>query len=449
MRKWIPVFVTFFLMVGGIWFWSLGVLPEEQVALARIEQVSGDVTRRPKGSSDVIIGKIGDELNRGDVIETGANGTAIIHWLDQGESRLSTSTRIQIEALSNDEEGMLDIRLKLEVGRIWMRMQSLLDLESTVSMQTSDVIATVRGTSFDVSKPEGKETTIWVSDSVVEALATSTEEQAGLFIVEGSMAKFSDLNKATSTMPISASGTQSAWFIENKQADEQFDTRQRENVRRYFGLDQQKRSLQQWASDLSQGLRGPEARARILLRRLAKVIDLSNNGAEGKAAEDFSKLERYVKTQIESGDQRMKVAVRRALLRSRYLFKDVLPDSPSYRYKQAMEEWRIRLARTEKERLSARILAINDQIEEARMVAKNQQTDLALQLSDIAEKSLENISRELENTELPERAAQRAKSRIQALQARVKALEKDARSFIGPSLPNAPTSTTMQMEGGL
>lgn len=446
MRKWLPVFVVFMLMVTGIWFWSIGEIPQEKIMLAKIESITGDVTRKPAGSSDPIIGKIGDELSVGDVVETGSNGTAVIQWLDRGESRLSTSTRIQIDGLSQDQNDAIDLRLRLETGRIWMRVQSLLDLESTVSMQTSDVVATVRGTSFDLSKPEGKETTIWVSDSVVEANTSSTIDQPGLLIVEGSMAKFSETKNATSTNLISASGKESNWFLENKKADTAFDEKQRQNMRRFFGLEKQKKGPLGWLVDASQGMRGPEAKSRMLLRRVANIIELATSGAEGKAAEDFSKLERYVKTQIDSGNQDMKIAAHRALLKSRQLFEDILPNSPAYRYKQALEEWRIRLARNEVQQIAARMLAINDRIEEGRMALEMRQNDLAIQLADIANQSLENISRELQDMTLPERASKIANARLKALQARASALASDAKAIIGPTLPNIPTSTTMQLD---
>jgi hypothetical protein len=403
MRKWIPVFLVFLLALVGIWFWSLGSLPDEPVATARISEKSGSVMLRRGEASSVEI-KIGDELREGDRVLTSADGSAVLDWFGEGESRISTSTEIVVERLGQTENGNLILDVRLEAGRIWSRMQSLLDLDADVVVHTNDVIATVRGTAFDLEKHSNQPTTLWVSDSVVEttgpAVASTSE---GLLVVEGSMAKFGGAYRTTSTMPISASGTQSDWFINNRELDRKFNERARQVLRSSLGLGRSTPGIIRNLSDLSQRLRGPAAGARLILRRLAMIREEAENGAEGKAAEDFARLEREVRQQIESGKPMVMMALRRALVGSRRIFEDVLPETPAYRYKQALEDIRERVARSAAERIFLRLLAIADRLDEGAMALENGNKDLAGRMVGIAEQTLANLGRELQQIKADER----------------------------------------------
>jgi hypothetical protein len=52
------------------------------------------------------------------------------------------------EASTDAKRETLRVRLKVESGRVWTRLQKLLGRDSSFTTQVSDVIATVRGTSF-------------------------------------------------------------------------------------------------------------------------------------------------------------------------------------------------------------------------------------------------------------------------------------------------------------
>ncbi|MCE9586539.1 hypothetical protein K8R04_04470 [Candidatus Uhrbacteria bacterium] len=446
MRKWIPVLVLFVVVLGGIWFWSLGSLPEEDVAVARISEKTGTL-HRERGSAALVEINIGDTLAQGDRVSTSDDGTATLDWFGEGESRISTSTEIVIEKLGQTEDGNLLLNVRLEAGRIWSRMQSLLDIDADVVVHTNDVIATVRGTAFDLEKHANEPTTLWVSDSVVEATgSTVASTSEGLLVVEGSMAKFGGAMRTTSTMPISASGTQSEWFVKNRDADKKFNQRVGEKLRVSLGLGKTPApGLLRGLSEASQRLRGPEAGARLILRRLAMIRNEAENGAEGKAAEDFTSLEREVRKQLDSGKPAALMSLRKALVGSRRLFQDVLPETPAYRYKQALEEIRERAARSAAERIFLQLLAIGDRLEEGFMALENGNMDLAARMSGIVEQSLANLAREMKEMPAGEKGANVVKAKLRALSARAAVLR--SRSTVVPvTLPVEPTSTNMMID---
>lgn len=448
MRKWIPVLVLFVVVLGGIWFWSLGSLPDELKPVARVAEVTGRVYLRNDSAriySRLL--KVDDEINEGDEIVSYPDGSATLDWFGEGESRISTSTSILVERLGQTEDGNLLLNVRLEAGRIWSRMQSLLDIDADVVVHTNDVIATVRGTAFDLEKHANEPTTLWVSDSVVEATgSTVASTSEGLLVVEGSMAKFGDRSLTTSTMPISETGMQSDWFIKNRDSDKKFNQRVSEKLRASLGLGKSPATgLLRGLSEVSQRLRGPAAGSRLILRRLAIIRDEAENGQEGKAAEDFAKLEREVRAQIEGGKPVALMALRKALVGSRRLFQDVLPETPAYRYKQALEEIRERAARTPAERIFLQLLAIGDRLEEGFMALESGNQDLAGRMSGIVEQSLTNLARELKEMPAEEKGANVVKAKLRALTARAAVLR--SRSTIIPvTLPVQPTSTNMMID---
>ncbi len=446
MRKWIPVVLVFILAFTGIWFWSLGSLPSDDVTIARVSEKTGGMQLVRDNQAPQEIG-VDTALLEGDRITTGAEGSAILDWYGAGESRISTSTEIVIEKLGQTEDGNLLLVLRLESGRIWSRVQSLLDLDAQATVQTSDVIATVRGTSFDLEKHVNEPTTLWVSDSVVETSGASVASTGdGLLVLQGSMAKFGGAYRTTSTIPISASGTQTEWFLNNKENDKKFDAKNREKQRSSLGLGRAPASgLLRGLADLSQKLRGPSAGPRLIMRRLALIRDEAETGAEGKAADDFTRLERELRQQIDTAKPAIQASLRKAVRNSRKLFADVNPESPAYRYKQALEEISERFARTDAERIFLRLLAVNDRLDEGFMALENGNSDLAGSMAGIAEQSLTNLAREMKELKDKEGKAVMVRSKMRALSARTALLR--ARANPPPVvLPELPTSTNMLIE---
>ncbi|MCK9361541.1 FecR family protein [Patescibacteria group bacterium] len=150
------------------WFWSLGSVHAGPPPAIQVEVVKPSVEwRHPTEEKWTVLTDPAVVLP-GDRVRTGAEGEARIIWGDRGYTRIDPNSEIVIEETPLD--GTLtpgaSISVRVESGRVWSRMLKLLDLDSSMEVKTSDVVATVRGTTFGIVK-EG-ESEIAVAESVVE-----------------------------------------------------------------------------------------------------------------------------------------------------------------------------------------------------------------------------------------------------------------------------------------
>lgn len=412
MKKWLPLVIFFLILLGGIWFWSIGALPDEARVLATVTEVTG--------SASV---KNGDTVESGAVITTGPESSVVLSWFESGETRLGADTELRIDTASSGTEGSMVIKLKLETGRVWSRILRLLDVEGDMTIETNDVVATVRGTAFDLEVKKGEPTTLWVSDSVVQA---SAKQAAGnpLFVAEGSMAKFISGKRATSTEPITASGKASDWFKNNQERDGKFIEQARRRLREKIGLDRVPSTG--WLRDAirtSERLRAPNAR--YLVRRIAQIRRVIEEGKSGLAFQEFSRLETEWRSRMSDGADPSELRVaRQALILSERLYEDVAPDHPAYRIKQSLEDWRVTIAAGPAEKIYARLLAIDARLDEARYFLMQRNAPSSIISIELADKALENINREYQQSvkELDKPKAEKLKSKLDALSARSKAL---------------------------
>lgn len=163
------------LVIGGTWFWSVGSVAAEKLPAIRVQVTKGTVEYKT-GDVWSVVDDV-QEIQAGDTVKTGADSEAQILWGDQGVTRLDQSTELVIEDAPVDGSGAESsvIRLKLNAGRVWNRMLKLLDVESAMEVHTSDVVATVRGTSYGIIK-QPTCTEAAVTESVVGVrTATGTE----------------------------------------------------------------------------------------------------------------------------------------------------------------------------------------------------------------------------------------------------------------------------------
>ncbi len=422
MKKWLPLIVVFLILLGGIWFWSIGSLPDEPQALATVSEVTGTASV-----------KTGDTVNAGTVITTGPSSSVVLSWFGSGETRLGADTELRLDTVSSGSEGSMVVKLKLETGRVWSRILRLLDVEGDMTIETNDVVATVRGTAFDLEAKAGQPTTLWVSDSVVQATAKQVSGSQ-VFVAEGSMAKFTSGKRVTSTEPITASGKASDWFKNNQERDQKFLDNARLRLRQDIGLERLPSTG--WLRDAirsSEGLRstfvrGPEREriaVRYLVRRIAQIRRVIEEGKSGLAFQEFSRLETEWRSRMADGVDPSEFRVaRQAIILSERLYEDIAPDHPAYRIKQALEDWRVNIARNPTEKLYARLLAIDARLDEARHFLMQNDPGSSLISIELADKALENINREYQQAakELDKPKAEKLKSKLGALSARAKAL---------------------------
>ncbi len=161
-------FVVLLVVVFFGWFWSLGSVHAGPPPIIQLEVVKPSVEWRRATEETWVTLTDPATILPGDRVRTGAEGEARIVWGDRGYTRIDPSSEIVIEDTPLDGELTpgASIGVRVESGRVWSRMLKLLDLDSSMEIKTSDVVATVRGTTFGIIK--GADSEIAVAESVVE-----------------------------------------------------------------------------------------------------------------------------------------------------------------------------------------------------------------------------------------------------------------------------------------
>ena len=173
---WIAVAALVIIGVGFAWFWSLAAVAPEQVSEVTLRVERAPVQVRASGETAFREALNGITLTPGTVVKTGEGGRATIVFFGKAESRLDANSEVTIADAAETGESTT-VQLDLGVGRMWSRVLRLLDLDSSFSVKTSSVVATVRGTAFDVRANADGSAEVSVSESVVR-LASVAQESA-------------------------------------------------------------------------------------------------------------------------------------------------------------------------------------------------------------------------------------------------------------------------------
>ncbi len=106
-------------------------------------------------------------VSEGDVIETGNDSSAAIIWPEYGRTVIDANSKITLTKAEKDGD-KLNVNMKMDFGRMWTRLERLLGRDSGFEVRASNVVATVRGTSFGVERPRtGGNVKVQVAESRV------------------------------------------------------------------------------------------------------------------------------------------------------------------------------------------------------------------------------------------------------------------------------------------
>jgi hypothetical protein len=111
--------------------------------------------------------KLGQSLNDGDRLKTGANGRASLVFTDGSQMKLNYNTDMMLR--SKDINGEKNVRginsVKLFIGSLWSRITH--NPKATFEIETSSAVAAVKGSSGTVDE-DGQDTTCihWVDGKV-------------------------------------------------------------------------------------------------------------------------------------------------------------------------------------------------------------------------------------------------------------------------------------------
>ena len=139
----------------------------------------------------------GDQVAAGQVIFTDATGNATIHFPDGSVARLDAGTKIALdESQFSPDTGSLGVRIVLFAGNIWSKIIQLATPDSQWQVQTSNTVATVRGTAFGVSYANGTSQIIGSEHTVlvapIDSHTQTVLEDQSMPLDQGRMIRISD-----------------------------------------------------------------------------------------------------------------------------------------------------------------------------------------------------------------------------------------------------------------
>jgi hypothetical protein len=468
MKKWwwIIVAALVLLGVGFAWFWSLAAVAPEETLNVTLKVERGPVQVRAPGETTFHDAVNGMTLLPGQVVRTGEGGRAVIVFFGQAESRVDANSEVAVaEAVEGDADGGTRVRLEMGNGRIWSRVLRFFDLDSSFSVQTPSVVATVRGTAFDVRAQADGTSEVWVSESAVTIAPASDAARVpdlpeGEFravtsspvLTAGESALYGKDGKPQWRKPIQAEDRASAWFTENRMADELF---QRDALeRRRTELDGRKNQAVQGLARLSERLHLAVAKGDeedrdasvYAARRLAAAIALAEAGRTGVAAQVFARFENEAKGKLTgmNADRERRV-LRDALERVAPLLEDTAPSSPAYPFKQRIEDMTIEVAPTDDASLMfARLRAADARLDEAARLLDAGTLEEAQTALQAAHGGLENARRDSRTflLQLGDARKSALSGKLLALIARDAAERARLEAALAPVAVVAATSTT-------
>lgn len=408
MKKALIFLLPVLVLIGlGYWFWKLGDVPNEEVPVISLIVEADGVQVRSSTDGAWMPAEDGMMLGEGWQVKTDATGLATVRFFDRGESRLANQTEITISTASiQGIGGPAKVGIDLGVGRIWSRVLRIFDVEGSYSVKTSAVVATVRGTAFDVSVNPSGETTVVVSDSAVSLGGTNAAPEDAA-IVSGTLASYTAAGALIQKTDIPDDIRVSNWYMRNELADDTFveliKERQKQSLERLGGTSPES-ALNGFAS-LSERFRlqiaSPTAKEslteRYLARRFLHLIQLVQNGKAGLAAQEFSRLENDIRERLQGPDAGAeRDLVRIALQRIAFLVEDANPDDALYPFKQRIEHLNEELAASsDVQRFYARLLAMDARLDEAKRLMGREAFEEARITLDGVQSGVENVRREV------------------------------------------------------
>ncbi|PIP60170.1 hypothetical protein COX00_04565 [Candidatus Uhrbacteria bacterium CG22_combo_CG10-13_8_21_14_all_47_17] len=458
MKRWILAAFVFFVVLVGVWFWSLGALPAIVVPVTTLGEITGEVQVKAADAASFSSATSGEELHAGDTVKTGPTSSALIQFFNKAESKLDENTEYTILESNNggaNGDEPMQVRVRLEAGRVWSRVLQIFDLDGQFVAETSDVVATVRGTSFDLEKLPSEKTKLWVAESVVDASSAGNEN--AVFVAEGYSAEFGKGSSSTTgTQRLGNSIVESDWFHTNRAADKTFQDDNRNRLTESLALNRVPkagllkdvvRSSELLRERLASQASREALKLRYLLRKLAIIRRDVLDGNTGAALREYTRFENTIQTKVKNTADAKQV--RKVLVEAHRLFIDVLPEDPAYRLKQQLEDLIVQLSDDSESEFTARFIGVKARLDESAQLFDGNNFSAAKSTARVAKTALENLSRELPVAKIDAgvqsklmRVLLAYRVRTEALLQRIQEQKKKAQMPVLPS-PIFVTSTDM------
>lgn len=370
------------------WFWSLGNVSAQVPPKLQLSVEKGIVLVTKAGGQNEEQAKDGMELKPGDRVRTDQGSMASVMAFGRAEVRLDEKTTVVISD-SNLSGTTFAMRWKLDAGRVWSRVLRLLDLDSIFEGQSSQVIATVRGTAFAMANDNQKVSLMVEHAGVREATAdpSPTLRMKPEFLVGGQWMALKLTGEVTSRGETATSTLsddirqrinleEDTWRSSNLSADQTFVDQAKGDLIMSLGAahgvppDSGLYAVALWSENFHLWLAGkkaPALRSNYLGRKLEYVYDLILRGKSGLAYQILSQTDKDVEGVL-SGAQsdeyraNLKNVVGRALL----AVTEIDPNDNLFRYKLDLEDMYARLWDNDPaQTFYARSLSVDARLDEA------------------------------------------------------------------------------------
>jgi len=207
-----------------------------------VAKINGDVQIKKNNESEFIKATLNEKINEGDLIKTGTDGEVSVVYYDNAISTISPNSELRIDDLNIDDNNYAKTTtgLKLTFGHVWMRIMQLADKNSSFEIESSDAVATVRGTILDFEKSKNSKTIIRTVENMVEVQILEGKKEK-IQLKENFEANLNKKTKDKTTIqPIDNKTKNSPWFINNKQKDQviekEINSRLKEENKKMAGI---------------------------------------------------------------------------------------------------------------------------------------------------------------------------------------------------------------------
>lgn len=244
MKKLIVILVILILAFGALSYWAVNVYAKPlqigELKIVLVPEDDGVFLKSGEGEYQKVSEEI--DLKVGDAIKTDETGSARIILFDTNEVSLDKNSEVVIEESFIDSETpfFTKIKLNLKKGQIWNRLLELLHPDAYFEVESGGVVATVRGTIFNMSNIDGNINIAVIENSVAVSEVGGTEVAETIKSGEEkeiNFKKIKNINEAK-IFEITETRKAGAWFKNNFLRDgkfREFIKEKKENILRQIG----------------------------------------------------------------------------------------------------------------------------------------------------------------------------------------------------------------------
>lgn len=163
---------------------SVSAMPSTSAMAASVEIIEDGVEIQYVDTEEWIPLTSNNVVAEGDRLRTDETGTAMIVWFDDGTmTELQANTELEIitfnvESKQGKDASPFNIATRIISGRVIFGVERLIDANSSFTVETPNMTASVRGTLFAIDVQETSDTSLIVTEGIVMASRSENEAVA-------------------------------------------------------------------------------------------------------------------------------------------------------------------------------------------------------------------------------------------------------------------------------